>query len=200
MSRLSGYVPSPHWSSYVLTMGVQLYEKYLGPDGKYRFKYYLISHEETWDTAYVPRYSQPRVEAASKTASGNNSDFATGSHQATGDANKPEIVMYRYPFVELVLESHVFPHFAIINAAQKMLNPKIRRGSYLSSAVAILKRHANLDEREVKQYLERIVQLYKCWMGGDQDSEDVDKREVAEKNPSEAGDPPESENEGDDFF
>jgi hypothetical protein len=180
-------------------MGVQLYEKYLGPDGKYRFKYYLISNED-WDIAHVARFPQPRVEGASKTASGNNSDSATGSHQATGDATKPELVMYHYPFVELVLESHIFSHFAIMNAAQKMLNPKIRRGSYLSSAVAILKRHANLDEREVKQYLERIVQLYKCWMGGDQDSADVNKREVAEDNPSEAGDPPESEDEGDDFF
>jgi hypothetical protein len=108
--------------------------------------------------------------------------------------------MYHYSFVDLVLESHIFPHFAIINAAQKMLNPKIRRGAYLSSAVAILKRHANLDEREVRQYLERIVQLYKCWMGGDRDSGDVDKREVAEYNPSEAEDSPESEDDGDDYF
>jgi hypothetical protein len=66
-----------------------------------------------------------------------------------------------YPFVELgPLESHVYPHYAIVDAAEKLSKDF---SSFYTTAVPILGEHVSLDGSEVAQLLLDVQSLLKKW-------------------------------------
>jgi hypothetical protein len=66
-----------------------------------------------------------------------------------------------YPFVELgPLTSHVYSHYAIVNAAAKLSK---NFSSFYTTAVPILGEHVSLDGSEVAQLLLDVQSLLKKW-------------------------------------
>jgi hypothetical protein len=126
-------------------------------DNFYRFPYFLIASSEDFQRALIPRYRKPCVKLFSEMVGDDSTVHDDGGSSADAD-------MHRYPFDTIgPLVSHVFPHFAIANAAQKF--EKSRRGfqPFLKSAIAVLKKHANLDAVAAEKVLRRVVDLYSSW-------------------------------------
>jgi hypothetical protein len=79
----------------------------------------------------------------------------------------PQHITLRYPYVRLgPLRSHVFPHFAVVNAALKL---EEHHDAFLENTLRILKGHfdpvvQNLDDASA--LFAKISQLHDIWMAG----------------------------------
>jgi hypothetical protein len=129
----------------------QLYAAYRrNYDGLYCFPYFLIACSETYSRGLIPRYQEPRAKLLSEPVDddgGSSTDFDT----------------HRFPFNTVgPLLSHVFPHFAICNAAQKFQKAGALR-KFLLSAIDVLGEHAGLDADAAEDLLSKMCQLYASW-------------------------------------
>jgi hypothetical protein len=79
----------------------------------------------------------------------------------------PQHITLRYPYVRLgPLRSHIFPHFAVVNAALKL---EEHHDAFLENTLRILKAHfdpvvQNLEDASV--LFAKISQLHDIWMAG----------------------------------
>jgi hypothetical protein len=71
---------------------------------------------------------------------------------------------HQYPFANIgPLVSHVFPHFAICNAAQKFAKSEDALEKFLDSAIAVLTKHTNLNEKAVEKVLQQVLDIHSSW-------------------------------------
>jgi hypothetical protein len=71
---------------------------------------------------------------------------------------------HQYPFANIgPLVSHVFPHFAICNAAEKFAKSNDAIEKFLKSAIAVLTKHTKLDEEAVETVLQRVLDIHSSW-------------------------------------
>jgi hypothetical protein len=136
----------------------QLYAAYRrNYDGLYCFPYFLIACSETYSRGLVPRYREPRVKLLSEPVDEESTVPDDGG-------SSPDFDTHRFPFNAVgPLLSHVFPHFAICNAAQKFTKSPGALRNFLRSAIAVLKEHAGLDAVAAENLLREICRLYGSW-------------------------------------
>jgi hypothetical protein len=64
---------------------------------------------------------------------------------------------------EDVLVSHIFPHLAICDAAQKFAKSEDTFEKFLDSAIAVLTKHTNLDEDVLEKVLQQVLDIHSSW-------------------------------------
>jgi hypothetical protein len=142
-------------------------------DTFYRFPYFLIASIDTFERGLIPRYLEPGVKLFSKTVGADSI--------VHGDGASTAYQTHQYPFATIgPLVSHVFPHFAICNTAQKFAKTEGALDKFLKSAIGVLKAHTDLDEEAVEELLNKIKQLHASWISFKPDPNTT----AADENPS----------------
>lgn len=76
-----------------------------------------------------------------------------------------EVELLNYPYFDLgVLESHVYPHFVIVNAAKKIQST---RETYTKNIAATLSRHFETSEQDARKLVDQVVDLWDKWVPKD---------------------------------
>jgi hypothetical protein len=123
----------------------------------YRFPCFLIASSDTFKRGLIPRYLEPGVKLFSKTVGADSI--------VHGDGTSTDYETHQYPFATIgPLVSHVFPHFAICNVAQKLLKSEDAHDNFLQSAIDVLTAHTKLDKVAVDELLKKIPRLYASWI------------------------------------
>jgi hypothetical protein len=95
-----------------------------------------------------------------------------------------------YPYVKLgPLRSHIFPHYAIVSAAQKLMAHAL---SFLRPAVAILGEQASINLEETIKLFEDLQSLWQKWTADSEESEELDARDGVYEDDDDNTEPPTS--------